>query len=397
MPAVSHSSAPPPLPSYSSHSDFHAQPKLIKTLLSLKKKGGVCVEYFLAAAASVSRQVVFKLSLIESSRVLWLSFPRCRRAPARRHFQARAVRRSLLAMTSGTLASILPCHLLLVAHGWAHGAQGPGPPAEPSLGMLGQIVVGHTKTIVGPCGKSGGESWGGGVLRGHAITMTNLCVEGCHPSLTPFLIHWDGYTQSLPLRTSLSSEQGFLGNVDLNPHVEHTAGTCPWSKPSPNHRNVSYLTIPGACRTQLMLYSLRHLLLGCSSKHKKATWLMISTWEQTSVSTQYRMHKQLVTSKGCKQGKGLLGGYHCFDSKILCFTNKNKICPTIKKKEKHKHVRQPSQFCTCFHPPGSFPVSHKAFLPFMLSPWPLFPSSWRCGNIWFCQAEKLWCTPNLIY
>lgn len=35
MPAVSYSSAPPPLPCYSSHSGFHAQPKLIKTLLSL--------------------------------------------------------------------------------------------------------------------------------------------------------------------------------------------------------------------------------------------------------------------------------------------------------------------------------------------------------------------------
>ena len=50
-------------------------------------------------------------------------------------------------MASRMPASTLPRCLLLVAHGWACRAQGPGPPVEPSPATAGQIMVGHAKTL----------------------------------------------------------------------------------------------------------------------------------------------------------------------------------------------------------------------------------------------------------
>lgn len=91
---------------------------------------------FLAAAASVSRQVTFKLSLIESSSALWLSLPCCWRAPACRRFHTKTIRSSLLTMGGGCLpASCPPCQLPMAGH---VGCKVLVPQQSPALGQRGK-------------------------------------------------------------------------------------------------------------------------------------------------------------------------------------------------------------------------------------------------------------------
>lgn len=130
-------------------------------------------------------------------------------------------------------------------------------------GDTGTNHGGMSQDIMALCGLSGRGRWGGDVLPVCAITQAELCVKGCHPPPMPHLMQWGGHMQCLQSGTTLGSEQSSQGNLSLNSDVEHAADTHPWSRPSPEHRCVSHLTIPGACRTQLEAHSPRHLLL-CS-------------------------------------------------------------------------------------------------------------------------------------
>lgn len=352
---------------------------------------------FLAAAASVSRQVAFKLSLIESSSVLWLSFPRCWRAPARRRFHARAIWRSLLAMASRMPASILPRCLLPVANGWAHRAQGPGPPEEPSLGTLRQIVIGHTKTLWPYAGRLGVKEE---VVMSYLFTLSpwQNCVW---KAVIPLPCHfW---------------------------HIEMgTSKACGWEHPWALSRdfwgmwtwiqmwNTQMARVLGAGQTQTTDLYHTSPLLGPAELNPSFTAWDICSWVVT-MNTRNRFgllsllgsKRQSSTQKSAWAASDLqrmqTREARCWEVTIALTVEyyalqiTTKYVPQKKKKEKHKHVRPPSQFCKCFHPPCSFSVFHKALLPFVLSPWPWFPSRWRLGKIWFHKAGKPWCTPKFIY
>lgn len=256
---------------------------------------------FLAAAASVSWQVAFKPSLIESSRALWLSFPHHWRAPARRHFHARAFWRSLLVTASRMSASILHCCLLPVAHGWVCRVQGSAQ-LSPAWAHHRKIMVEHSKTLWLCAGCLAGKT---------EVVVPYLFVlspwQNCVWKAVIPLPHHIWYTEMGMSKACLWECPWALSRVFW--------GTQTWIQMC----STQLARVLGAGQAQttdlyLTFLGLSELNLILAARDICSCTVIMDTRKQFGLSSPLGskpplacLHEQLMASKGCKQGKSVAG------------------------------------------------------------------------------------------